>query len=102
MNRLSKTQLNLLDFALDNLYSFLKRKYNVEYGGNILCMVYTDIVRLTQCSCPEGVAWFADIVLKERKIYISIREVERDTISSKFDYDLFYMGSEPTIHTVSF
>lgn len=102
MNRLNKTQLNLLNFALDKLYSFLKRKYNVDYRGNILFIVYNDIIRLNQCSFPEGVAWFADIVLKDRKIYLSIRKVERDIIYSKFDYDLFYMGSQPTIHTIEF
>ena len=102
MNKLSKTQQNLLEFALVKLYSFLKLKYNVDYTGNILCIVYDDIIHLNQCSCPNGVAWFADIVLKDRKIHISTREVERDTIYSKFDYDLFYMGSKPTIHTVSF
>ena len=102
MNKLSKTQLNLLEFALAKLYSHLKMKYNVDYTGNILCMVYDNIVHLNQCSCPEGIAWFADIYLKERKIHLSTRKVERDTIYSKFDYELFYMGSKPTIHTVSF
>ena len=102
MNRLSKTQLNLLDFALDQLYSFLKRKYSVVYDGNNQFGVYDDIIHIQQCSMSPGIAWFADIVLKDRKIYISIREVEHDTINSKRDYDLFYMGSKPTIHTVSF
>lgn len=102
MNRLSKTQLNLLDFALSKLYSHLKMKYNVDYDENNLFTVYDDIVRLQQCSIPPGIAWFADIVLKERKIYFTIRKVERDTIRSKFEYDLFYMSSNPTIHTLHF
>lgn len=102
MNRLSKKQLNLLELALAKLYSFLKRKYSVVYTGNIMCAVYDDIVRFQQCSLPPGIAWFADIALKDRKIYISIQEVEHDTINSKFDYDLFYMGSKPTTYTLTF
>lgn len=102
MNRLSKTQLNLLDFALDKLYSFLKRNYSVDYNGKKLFSVYGDIVHLQQCSLPEGIAWCADIELENRKIHISTREVKRDEIYSKFDYSLFYMGPKPTIHTVSF
>ena len=102
MNRLSKTQLNLLDFALDKLYSFLKRKYSVVYTGNNMFGVYDDIIHLQQCSLPPGITWFADIALKERMIHITIREVEHDTINSKRDYDLFYMGSKPTILTISF
>lgn len=102
MNKLSKTQLNLLEIALGKLYSHLKMKYNVDYSGNNLFCVYDDIIHLQQCSIPPGIAWFADIVLKERKIYFSIRKVERDTICSKRVYDLFYMGSKPTIHTLHF
>lgn len=102
MNRLSKTQLNLLDFALDKLYSHLKMKYNVEYTGNNIFGVYDDIIHVQQCSIPPAKAWSADIVLKDRKIYISIRDAERDTIFSRRDYDLIYMSSKPTIHTVSF
>lgn len=102
MKRLSKEQRALLECALDKLYSFLKEKYKVDYTGNILCMVYDNIVHLNQCSCPEGIAWFADIYLKERKIHLSTRKVERVTIYSKFNYELFYMGSKPTILTVSF
>ena len=102
MNRLSKTQLNILDCALDKLYSFLKTRFSVEYKGNIRFRVYDDFIHIQQCSLPPGIAWFADIVLKERQIYISIRDVEHDTINSKFDYELLYMGSKPTIITISF
>lgn len=102
MNKLSKTRLNLLDFALDKLYSFLKRLYSVDYSGNNVFSVYDDIIHVQQCSIPPGKAWSADIVMKDRKIYISIREAERETIYSRRDYDLIYMSSKPTIHTVSF
>ena len=102
MNRLSKTQLNLLDFALDILYTFLKMRYSADYSGNNIFSVYDDIIHVQQCKIPPGIAWSADIVLKDRKIYISIREAERDTICSRRDYDLIYMKSKPTIHTVSF
>lgn len=102
MNRLSKTQLNLLDFALDQLYSHLKMKYNVDYDGNNRFTVYGDIIHFRQCSIPPGIAWYADIVLKERKIYFTIRKVERETIRSKFDYDLFYMNSNYTTHSLHF
>lgn len=102
MKKLSKKQLSLYEHALDELYAFLKRKYNVEYKGNILCMVYEGIIHLNQCSCQEGVAWFADIVLDDRKIYISTRTVERETIYSEREYDLFYMSKGPKIHTIQF
>lgn len=102
MKKLSKEQQALLECALDKLYSFLKKKYKVDYHGNILCIVYNDIVRLNQCSCYDNVAWFADIVLKDRKIYISTRKVEREDVYSEFDYELFYMSSIPIIHHVDF
>lgn len=102
MNKLSTEQQALLERAFDSLYSFINAKYNVDYSGNILCMVYNDIIHLNQCSTPEGVAWFADIVLKDRKIYLSTRKVEREIIYSERDYDLFYMSSKPTIFTIHF
>lgn len=102
MNKLSTEQQALLERAFDSLYSFLYAKYNVDYSGDILCMVYNDIIHLNQCSTPEGVAWFADIVLKDRKIYLSTRKVEREVIYSERDYDLFYMSKEPAIYTISF
>lgn len=102
MNKLSVTQRNLLEFALAKLYSHLKMKYNVDYTGNILCRVYDNIVHLDQFSCPKDIAWFADIYLKERKIHLSTRKVKHDIIYSKFDYELFYMSSKPTILTISF
>lgn len=102
MSRLSKTQLNLLEFALAKLYSHIKMKYNIDYHSNIRCIVYNDIVHLYQCSCDDNVAWFADIVLKDRKICISTRKVKREYVYSKFDYELFYMSSKPTILTISF
>ncbi len=102
MNKLNKEQRAILESALDKLYTFLKGKYKVDYHSNIRCIVYNDIVHLYQCSCDDGVAWFADIVLKDRKIYISTRKVEREYVYSKFDYDLFYMSSTPIIHHVDF
>lgn len=105
MKNLSLIQQKLLECALEKLYAFLYTKYDVDYKGNIICMVYEDIVHLNQCSCPDRITWFADIVLKDRKIYISIREVERDkiySINSERIYELFYMGSNPTLHTINF
>lgn len=102
MNKLSKTQLNLLDLALRKLYSHLKMKYNVKYDGNIRLSVYDDFIHLTQCSCPPNIAWSADFYLKKRKICFTIRYAEHNKISSLYDYDLIYIGSEPTIHTLHF
>lgn len=102
MNKLSKEQLNLLEIALKKLYSFIKLKYNFYYTGNIVCGVYDNFVLYTQCSCPPNIAWSADIFLKKRKICFCVRYVEHDTINSTFNYDLIYMDSEPTIHTLHF
>lgn len=102
MNKFSKDQKELLESALDKLYAFLKGKFNVDYHSSIRCIVYNDIVHLYQCSCEDRVAWFADIVMKDRKIYLSTREVEREYVYSKLDYDLFYMSTTPIIHHIDF
>lgn len=102
MNKLSKKHRELLERALDKLYSFLKGKYKVDYHSNIRCIMYNDIIHLYQCSCDDGVAWFADIVLKDRKINLSTRNVEREYVYSEFNYDLFYMSNDPIIHTIVF
>lgn len=102
MNKLSKKQQVVLECALDKLYAFLKIRFNVDYDGNIFCIVYEDTVLLTQCSVQDYIAWFAYIALKERKIYLITREVKRDMVYSKRDYNLLYMGSVPTTFTLDF
>lgn len=102
MKKLSKEQQALLECALEKLYSFLKKEYKVDYHSSIRCIMYNDIVRLFQCSCDDGVAWFADIGLQGRWIFLSTRNVEREYVYSKFDYDLFYMSDDTKIHTMVF
>ena len=102
MKKLSKAQKMILERALDKLYTFLKEKFNVEYDGSVLFIVYDDIVRLQQCSIQNRVAWFTDISLKERKIYIITREVERELICSLPGYSLYYMGAEPRTFNLDF
>ena len=102
MNRLTKKQQALLESALDKLYTFIKEEYKEDYIGENVFAVYNDIIRVQQCSIPPGIAWFADIVLKDRKIYMSVRKAERDRIYSKRDYNLIYMSNDPTIHTIEF
>lgn len=102
MKRLSKTQLNLLDYALDNLYDFLKNMYKVDYSGYSILSVYKKTIRVQQCSFPPGRAWYADIILEDRKIYLVIRKAERETIFTEREYKLIYVGSKTTIHTISF
>ena len=100
MNKFSKEQQALLECALDKLYSFLKEKYKVDYHSNIRCVVYNDIVHIYQWSYDDNVAWFAFIMLKDKKINIFTRKVEY--VYSKFDYEVFYMSSTPIIHHIDF
>ena len=102
MRKLNKKQLTVLEHALNTLYAFLREKFNVKYTGYIFCVVYKDIVRITQCSTQDNIAWFVDIALKERKMHIITREVEGDTPYIECEYTLLYMSSQPTTHTVSF
>ena len=102
MKKLTKEQQALLESALEELYSYLKRKFGIEYSGNIKCMVYEGVILINQCSFPKGVAWFADIVLDDRKIYVSTSKAELETIYSKREYDLVYMTLEFKLHTISF
>lgn len=102
MRKLNKKQLTVLEHALNTLYAFLREKFNVEYTGKIFCVVYEDIVRITQCSTQDNIAWFVDIALKERKIYIITRKVEGDSVCPECDYTLFYMGSVPTTFQLDF
>lgn len=102
MNKLSKEQKAVLECALDKLYTYLKEKFNEDYKGNILCIVHDNLIKLHQCSLPNHIAWEVNIWLEERRIHIITREVDHDAIYSKRYYDLFYMGSKPTIHTVHF
>lgn len=92
----------ILERAIDKLNTFLKEKFNVENDDSLLFIVYNDIVRLQQCSIPNRIAWFADISIKERKIYIITREVKRELIYSLPSYSLYYMGSVPTTFTLDF
>ena len=102
MKKLSKAQKMILERAIDKLTTFLKEKFNVECDDSLLLIVYNDIVRLQQCSIPNRIAWFADISIKERKIYIITRKVERELIYSLPSYSLYYMGSVPTTFTLDF
>ena len=103
MKRLSKTQLNLLECALDKLYTFLKEKFNVNYHGSVRCNVYYNLVKLHQCSPLEHVDWEVNIWLEERRIYIVTRKVEHKRISfSEGGYELHYMRSIPKTHTIYF
>ena len=102
MNKLSKEQQALLEKAIAKLNTFLKEKYNVEYDNSILCLVYNDIVHLNHCSIQNKLYLYADIVLKERKIYISERKAKHDKIKSIFKYDMFYIISRPTNYSISF
>lgn len=102
MKKLTKEQQTLLEKAIAKLNTFLKEKYNVEYDNNILCLVYNDIIHLNHCSIQNGLYLYADIVLKERKIYISERKAEYDTINSIFSFDLFYIVSRPTVYSIVF
>ena len=102
MNKLSKEQQALLEKAIAKLNTFLKEKYNVEYDNAILCFVYYDIVHLNHCSIQNKLYLYADIVLKERMIYISVRKAEHDKIKSIFKYDMFYIISRPTVYSISF
>lgn len=102
MKRLTKKQQTLLECALDKLYTFIKEEYKEDYFGENVFAVYNDIIRVQQCSIPPGIAWFADIELKYRKIHMSIRTAERDKIYSKRDYNLIYMSNNPKIHTIDF
>ena len=102
MEKLNKTQQKLFEHALDNLYDFLKNMYKIDYNGDIKCMVCEGVIRVNQCSFPKGVAWFADIILDDKKIYVSTRKAELETIYSERIYDLIYMSNEPEIHTIDF
>lgn len=102
MNKLSKEQQTLLEKAIAKLNTFLKEKYNVEYDNAILCLVYNDIIHLNHCSIQNKLYLYADIVLKERKIYISERKAEYDKIKSIFKYDLFYIVSGPNVYSIVF
>ena len=102
MEKLSKKQQALLERAIAKLNTYLKEKYNVEYDNTILCLVYDDIIHLNHCSIQNKLYLYADIILKERKIYISERKAEYDTINSKFKFDLFYIVSGPTVYSIVF
>ena len=102
MNKLSKEQQALLEKAIAKLNTFLKEKHNVEYDNTILCLVYNDIIHLNHCSIQNGLYLYADIALTERKIYISERKAEYDTINSIFNFDLFYIVSGPKVYSIVF
>ena len=102
MNNLSKKQQAVLECALDKLYTFLREKFNVDYYGNNLFQVYGDVVCFTQCLLSERIVWFAKISLKNRKIFLSTREVEREIVYSKYNYSLFYIGSNLTMYDLDF
>ena len=102
MKKLTKEQQVLLEKAIAKLNTFLKEKYNVEYDNAILCLVYEDLVRITQCSTQEYIAWEVNIWLEERRIYIVTRKVEGDSVCPECDYTLLYMGSVPTTFTLDF
>ena len=102
MKKLTKEQQALLEKAIAKLNTFLKEKYNVEYDNAILCLVYNDIIHLNHCSIQNRLYLYADIVLKERKIYISERKAEYDKIKSIFKYDMFYIISRPTVYSIRF
>lgn len=102
MKKLTKEQQVLLEKAIAKLNTFLKEKYNVEYDNAILCLIYKNIIHLNHCSIQNGLYLYADIVLKERKIYISRRKAEYDTINSIFSFDIFYIVSRPKVYSISF
>ena len=102
MNKLSKTQLYLLECALDKLYTFLKEKFNVNYHGSIHCNVYDYLVKLHQCSPLDNIGWEVNIWLEERRIYIVTRKVECHTIYSKREYNTINMDSVPTTFNLDF
>lgn len=102
MKKLTKEQHTLLEHALDNLYDFLKNMYKVDYSGCNIFSVYKKTIRVQQCSIPPGRAWYADIILEDRRIYLVIRKAERETICSEREYDLIYFGTKTKIHTICF
>lgn len=102
MRKLNKKQLTVLEHALNTLYAFLREKFNVEYTGNIFCVVYEHLIRITQCSTQDYIAWEVNIRLEERKMYIVTRKVECDSVCPECDYTLLYMGSVPTTFKLEF
>ena len=102
MKKFSKEQQALLERATAKLNTFLKEKYNVEYDNTIICLVYNDIIHLNHCSIQNGLYLYADIDLKERKIYIFKRKAEYDTIKSIFSFELFYIELKPIIYSIVF
>ena len=102
MKKLTKEQQALLEKAIGTLNTFLKEKYNVEYDNAILCLVYNDIIHLNHCSIQNKLYLYADIVLKDRRIYVSERKAEYDTIKSIFKYDFFYIVSGPSVYSIVF
>ena len=102
MKQFSKEQQTLLESALDKLYSFLKEQYKVNYSGCNTFSVYKRTVRVQQCSIPPGLAWYADIILEDRRMYLVVRKAEHYTICSERIYDLVYLGSRTKIHTICF
>lgn len=102
MNKLGKKQKALLEHALDKLYTFIKTKLNIEVTHDYYCIVYRNTVRFFQCSMKKQIAWNVSINLKKRKIIIVTREAEVKQIYSKINYEILYMGLEPTTYTLTF
>lgn len=94
MEKLSKEQQAILECALDKIYSFLEVKFNVRYRGNHMVNVYNNCVEFTQYSLKDRIAWLVSIDLKQRRIILITREVERDSFHSTHWYSLNYMGSQ--------
>lgn len=102
MNKLTKEQRALLEYALDKIYSFLEEKFNVKYRGNHMLIVCNNDVEFTQYSLKDRIAWFVFIDLELRTIHLVTREVERKSFHSKHWYSINYMSSQSDIFKLSF
>lgn len=102
MKKLTKEQKALLESALDKLYTFLEVKFNVKYRGNHMLNVCNTDVEFTQYSLKDRIAWFGFIDLKQRRIFLVTREIERDSFHSKHWYSLNYLSTQSETFYINF
>ena len=102
MKKFSKEQRELLESALDKLYTFLKEKFDIRYRGNHMIYVYGNIIELKQYSLLNHIAWYAIIDFEQRTIHIETHEVERESFHSKHWYSLHYMSSQSQSFKLNF
>lgn len=102
MNKLSKHQRELLELALEKTYAFLKEELHIEISHDIYCIVQFRNISFFQCSETQHIAWDVCINLESRNITIVTRQAICNSIYSKLNYDIIYLGAKPIIHRINF